>query len=104
MVFQFTPGHLTLGGIERSFGVHWAVYHRQCIIDSMWYIWWLYIFFTQELNKIDQFDLFGSFIFRYFFILEKFSKAKMTVTFSFLYRGLYKFFKVPDCPCASHGK
>ena len=34
MVFQFTPGHLTLGGIERSFGVHWAVYHRQCIIGQ----------------------------------------------------------------------
>ena len=33
MVFQFTSWHLTLGCIERSFGVHWAVYHRQqCII------------------------------------------------------------------------
>ena len=36
MVFQFTSLHLTLGGIEWSnqgqFGVHWAVYHTQCII------------------------------------------------------------------------
>ena len=39
MVFQFTPWHLTLGGIERSnqghwmFNqLHWALYHRPCII------------------------------------------------------------------------
>ena len=39
MVFQCTPWHLTLGGIERSnqghwvfIQLHWALYYRPCII------------------------------------------------------------------------
>ena len=39
MVFQFTPLHLTLGGIERSnqdhLGINLAVYHRQLDIISV---------------------------------------------------------------------
>ena len=33
MVFQFISWHLTFDKVKsRSFGVHWTVYHRQCII------------------------------------------------------------------------